>query len=115
VQRDPTLGFAFILQLTGVHGNQQFDKLTKTRTIESILTKMNAMDIKNYISHMLEQVDGGSASEQYDIRLFRELSVTHRAPGLIPSSSTRVARGLLNSSLLSFVTAQYLRVMIGYK
>jgi DNA polymerase phi len=115
VQRDPTLGFAFILQLTGVHGNQQFDKLTKTKTIESILTKMNAIDIENYISHMLEQVDGGSASEQYDIRLFQEWSVTHRAPGLIPSSSTRVARGLLNSSLLSFVTAQYLRVMIGYK
>jgi hypothetical protein len=115
VQRDPTLGFAFILQLTGVHGNQQFDKLTKTKTIESILTKMNAIDIENYISHMLEQVDGGSASEQYGIRLFQELSVTHRAPGLIPSSSTRVARGLLNSLLLSFVTAQYLRVMIGYR
>jgi len=29
VQKDPTLGFAFILQLTGVHGSQQFDKLTK--------------------------------------------------------------------------------------
>ena len=69
VQRDPTLGFAFILQLTGVHGNQQFDKLTKTKTIESILTKMNTIGIKNYISHMLEKVDGGSASEQYDIRL----------------------------------------------
>ncbi|KAI0290438.1 hypothetical protein B0F90DRAFT_1812301 [Multifurca ochricompacta] len=41
VQRDPTLGLAFILQLTGVHGNQQFDKLTRTKTVESILTTMN--------------------------------------------------------------------------
>lgn len=74
VQNDPTLGFAFILQLTGVHGNQQFDKLTKTKTIESILTQMNAIGIKNYISHLLEQVDGGSTtSEQYSIRLFQGL------------------------------------------
>jgi len=73
VEKDPTLGFAFILQLTGVHGNQQFDKLTKTKTIESIVTKMNAIGIKNYISHLLEQVDGSSTSEQYDIRLFQEL------------------------------------------
>lgn len=73
VEKDPKLGFAFILQLTGVYGNQQFDKLTKTKTIESILTKMNAIGIKNYISHLLEQVDGSSTTEQYDIRVFQEL------------------------------------------
>jgi DNA polymerase phi len=65
VQTDPTLGFAFILQLTGVHGNQQFDKLTRTKTVESILTKMNAVGIKNYISHLMEHADGSPPSEQY--------------------------------------------------
>jgi len=65
VQTDPTLGFAFILQLTGVHGNQQFDKLTRTKTVESILTKMNTVGIKNYISHLMEHADGSPTSEQY--------------------------------------------------
>jgi DNA polymerase phi len=64
VQKDPTLGFAFILQLTGVHGSQQFDKLTKTTTVESILTRMSAEDIKNYIAHLLGQADAGPAFRQ---------------------------------------------------
>ncbi|KAJ7751995.1 DNA polymerase phi-domain-containing protein [Mycena metata] len=36
VQKKPQLGFALILQLTGVNGSQQFDKLTKSKTVESI-------------------------------------------------------------------------------
>lgn len=64
VQKDPTHGFAFVLQLTGVHGSQQFDKLTKTTTVESILTRMSAEDIKNYIAHLLPQADAGPAFRQ---------------------------------------------------
>ncbi|KAI0263807.1 DNA polymerase phi-domain-containing protein [Gloeopeniophorella convolvens] len=69
VQKDPALGFAFILQLTGVHGNQQFDKLTKTKTVESILTTMNAEGIASYIQHLLAQVDEDSSSAQPDIQV----------------------------------------------
>ena len=64
VHKDPTFGFAFILQLTGVHGSQQFDKLTKTSTVESILTRMSAEGIKNYISHLLGQANASPASRQ---------------------------------------------------
>jgi DNA polymerase phi len=67
VQNDPTLGFAFILQLTGVHGSQQFDKLTRTTTVESLLTRMSAEGIKNYITLLLGQADGGPAFRQYGI------------------------------------------------
>jgi DNA polymerase phi len=70
VQKDPTLGFAFILQLTGVHGSQQFDKLTKTTTVESILTRMSAKDIKNYIAHLLGQADADPALRQCASRQF---------------------------------------------
>jgi len=63
VQKDPTLGFAFILQLTGVHGNQQFDKLTRTKTVESIVTRMSAEGIANYISHLLRQADGAPVNK----------------------------------------------------
>jgi DNA polymerase phi len=77
VQKDPTLGFAFILQLTGVHGSQQFDKLTKTTTVESILTRMSAEDIKNYIAHLLGQADVGPASKQCASSPLKILSITH--------------------------------------
>ncbi|KAF5391416.1 hypothetical protein D9757_001957 [Collybiopsis confluens] len=55
VQHNPKLGFALILQLTGVYGSQQFDKLTKTKTVESILSAMDVNDIKQYIDYLLEQ------------------------------------------------------------
>jgi DNA polymerase phi len=48
-----------------VHGNQQFDKLTRTKTVESILSTMSAEGIKDYIAHLLGQADGGPASGQY--------------------------------------------------
>ncbi|KII88994.1 hypothetical protein PLICRDRAFT_108863 [Plicaturopsis crispa FD-325 SS-3] len=57
VQKNPNLGFSLILQLTGVHGNTQFDKLTKTKTIESILASMDAEGISNYIDCLLKQVN----------------------------------------------------------
>ncbi|KAJ4480701.1 DNA polymerase phi-domain-containing protein [Lentinula edodes] len=57
VQRNPKLGFALILQLTGVHGSQQFDKITKTKTLESIISTMDVDDIKQYIAHLLNQAN----------------------------------------------------------
>ncbi|KAH8991045.1 DNA polymerase phi-domain-containing protein [Lactarius hatsudake] len=69
VQKDPSLGFAFVLQLTGIYGNQQFDKLTRTKTVESILTMTNAEGIKGYITHILGQVDGTSSSAKCDVQL----------------------------------------------
>ena len=64
MQKDPSFGFAFLLQLTGIHGSQQFDKLTRTRTVESIVTKTNAEGIKNYVAYLLVQVDEDSSSAQ---------------------------------------------------
>ncbi|KAI0288393.1 DNA polymerase phi-domain-containing protein [Multifurca ochricompacta] len=69
VQRDPTLGLAFILQLTGVHGNQQFDKLTRTKTVESILTTMNVEGIKEYIARLMDYARGGHSYWQHDIQV----------------------------------------------
>ena len=51
------IGFSLILQLTGVHGSRQFDKLTKTKTVESILTSMDESGIQRYIDYLLKQVD----------------------------------------------------------
>ena len=57
VKQTPTVGFTLILQLTGVHGSHQFDKLTKTKTVETILTNMNNDGIASYIEYLLKQVN----------------------------------------------------------
>jgi len=57
VEGKPQLGFALILQLTGVNGSQQFDKLTKTKTVESILSSLDANGIQSYIDHLVSQID----------------------------------------------------------
>ena len=60
VQNNPTLGFTLILQLTGVRGSKQFDSLTKTKTVENIISSMSPDDIVNYINYLLEQVNDES-------------------------------------------------------
>ena len=62
---NPRIGFSLILQLTGVNGSRQFDKLTKTKTVESILTSMDNEGIKSYIDYLLKQVDDEPSSETY--------------------------------------------------
>ena len=57
VKSNPTIGFSLILQLTGVHGSRQFDRLTKTKTVEAILTSMDEAGIQSYIDYLLKQVD----------------------------------------------------------
>ncbi|KAF8212387.1 DNA polymerase phi-domain-containing protein [Mycena galopus ATCC 62051] len=68
VQKQPQLGFALILQLTGVNGSQQFDKLTSSKTVESILGSMNVDGIKSYINHLIAQVNPSTESDDMVIQ-----------------------------------------------
>ncbi|KAH0584348.1 hypothetical protein H2248_009888 [Termitomyces sp. 'cryptogamus'] len=88
VQSNPQLGFALILQLTGVNGSHQFDRLTKTKTVESILTSMDAKGIENYIEYLLGQVNGPSQTPE-DIRAInsRRSWIIEQLGGLIRSGS----------------------------
>ncbi len=63
VKNNPRLGFTLILQLTGVHGSHQFDKLTKTKTVETLLTTMDNEGIQSYIEYLLKQVNDEQASQ----------------------------------------------------
>ena len=54
-----------ILQLTGVNGSKQFDKLTRTKTVESILTAMDADGIKSYVLSLLGQLNSPKDSAEY--------------------------------------------------
>lgn len=60
VQNNPTLGFTLILQLMGVHGSKDFDRLTKTKTVENIISSMSPDDIVSYVNYLLEQVNDES-------------------------------------------------------
>ena len=42
-----------------MHGSTQFDKLTKTKTVETILTSMTQDGIQSYIEYLLKQVNDG--------------------------------------------------------
>ncbi|TFK27400.1 DNA-directed DNA polymerase, partial [Coprinopsis marcescibilis] len=71
VKDNPQLGFALILQLTGVNGSQQFDKLTKTKTVESILASMDAEGIQSFVQYLFEQFnkpDAKSGQTEIDSR-----------------------------------------------
>lgn len=65
VQQNPELGYTLILQLTGINGSQQFDKLTKTKTVESILSRMDSDGIMKFIQSLLEQVDESGEYVQF--------------------------------------------------
>lgn len=69
VQKNPKSGFPLVLQLTGINGSQQFDKFTRTKTVESILTVMDTDGIKSYILSLLGQVNSPKHTEEYGIPL----------------------------------------------
>ncbi|KAK0503113.1 DNA polymerase phi-domain-containing protein [Armillaria luteobubalina] len=67
VKERPQLGMGLIVQLTGVNGSRQFDQLTKTKTVESILSSMNADDITHYVDHLISQFNGNESVDKDDI------------------------------------------------
>lgn len=52
VTSNPTAGFPVLLQLLQTHG--QFDRLTRTKTVESLLTAMDLSGVERYIQHLIE-------------------------------------------------------------
>ncbi|WFD02766.1 DNA-directed DNA polymerase [Malassezia obtusa] len=52
VKRNPTAGVALVTQLLGEHGRQNFDKVTHTKTIESILSSLDESGIQRYLTYL---------------------------------------------------------------
>ncbi|KAF6764792.1 DNA-directed DNA polymerase [Ephemerocybe angulata] len=67
VKDKPQSGFAIILQLTGANGSKQFDKLTKTKTVESILASMKLEGIQSYVNYLFEQFNEFDESNQDEV------------------------------------------------
>lgn len=64
VESNPTIGFTLVSQLLGKHGNTQFDKITHTKTVESILTSLDAIGVRNYITYLRSVVLTMDADEE---------------------------------------------------
>ncbi|KAI5982996.1 DNA polymerase phi-domain-containing protein [Pisolithus marmoratus] len=87
VQENPTLGLPLILQLTGINGSQEFDKLTRTKTVESILSVMDSEGIKNYIVSLLDQVNSKDADEDATVLNSRRTWIADQFAALIRNGS----------------------------
>ena len=56
VKSNPQLGFVLLSQLIGEHGNQNFDRITKTKTVEGILSSLDVQGVKDYLKHLRDLV-----------------------------------------------------------
>ncbi|KAJ3512520.1 hypothetical protein NLJ89_g3472 [Agrocybe chaxingu] len=113
VKDKPQLGFALILQLTGPNGSQQFDKLTKTKTVESILGSLDANGIQSYIDYLISQANGAdSTAENVNVNVInaRRTWITDQMGALIRNHKIPKEDGWINC-VLDWLTAHGLFVI----
>ncbi|KAI7903361.1 DNA polymerase phi-domain-containing protein [Cokeromyces recurvatus] len=53
-EENKQVGFALITQLLGKNGHQNFDRITRTKTVENLLTTMDAEGIKSYLEYLAQ-------------------------------------------------------------
>ncbi|GAB1517408.1 DNA-directed DNA polymerase [Rhizoctonia solani] len=63
VERNPSIGFSLVTHLQGAHGNQQFDRITRTKTVETILASTDIDGVKKYTTSLVNQLRDGVASD----------------------------------------------------
>ena len=52
VKRNPSVGFTLLATLLGKHGRPDFDRATKTKTVESIMGSLNAEGVAEYVKYL---------------------------------------------------------------
>lgn len=62
VKAHPAAGFTLLSQLVGKHGRPDFDKVTKTKTVESIMASLTLDGVDKYVAY-LESVLHGTGGE----------------------------------------------------
>jgi len=50
------VGFALLSQLLGKNGSRNFDKVTKTKTVENIMGNLNTEGVQQYIDFLMNLV-----------------------------------------------------------
>ncbi|KAJ1030383.1 hypothetical protein NDA16_001292 [Ustilago loliicola] len=52
VKEQPHLGFVLVTQLIGKNGHQNFDSITKTKTVEQVLSSLDIDRVREYVKHL---------------------------------------------------------------
>lgn len=56
VDKHPAIGFTLVLQLIGHHGSKQFDKITRTKTVENLIASADVQGVKGYVEFLRGQL-----------------------------------------------------------
>ncbi|KZO95720.1 hypothetical protein CALVIDRAFT_537706 [Calocera viscosa TUFC12733] len=62
-QENPSVAYTLVAQLTGKNGNQRFDQITKTKTVQSLVESMDVASVEAYVKFLLEAACGGAEAE----------------------------------------------------
>ncbi|KAL7419801.1 DNA-directed DNA polymerase [Cryptotrichosporon argae] len=54
----PAVGFTLLSQLVGKHGRPDFDKVTRTKTVEGIMSSLSVEGVKEYVDYLQAVVVG---------------------------------------------------------
>lgn len=66
VKEQPHLGFALVTQLIGKNGHQNFDSITKTKTVEQVLSSLDIDRVREYVKHLGEIICQGIETADED-------------------------------------------------
>lgn len=61
VKTNPAVGFTLLAALVGKHGRPDFDRVTKTKTVESIMGSLSVEGIVEYVQYLQKVVLGTDA------------------------------------------------------
>lgn len=65
VKQNPTMGFTLLSTLVGKGGRPDFDKVTKTKTVESIMGSLTAEGVGKYAEYLMQVVVGPEQHHGY--------------------------------------------------
>lgn len=58
VQSDPKVGFTLLSQLVGKHGRPDFDRVTKTKLVETIMGNLSTEGVDEYVTYLQAMITG---------------------------------------------------------
>lgn len=112
VKRSPTAGIALVTQLTGEHGRQNFDRVTHTKTIESILSSLDEEGVQRYLAYLRDIIYAptSAASEDAKSITMQRQSACDQMLGLVRSHLVQSSGGWVRDVLVFFAGHGYYAV-----
>ena len=112
VKRSPTAGIALVTQLTGEHGRQNFDRVTHTKTIESILSSLDEEGLQRYLAYLRDIIYAPTSADPEDAKsiAMQRQSACDQMLGLVRSHLVQSSSGWVRDVLIFFAGHGYYAV-----